>query len=389
MKIVFIIFFAFLCSNSLYSQQKTPEHYNYPLEENYLPLTIRVNVILLKRKDGSGNFDLKDSEQKEVFEAYLNNINYIYSNLIPPADLTDCYTGSDFIKDTKIQFEFNILEVKNDYYWNYLNSGAIPEEKKYNGFTPYENWYIKPLNDSIFAATDIAKGINAYFTANGEKFDEIVNSKAKVYGVSSHEAAQSPTDSNLRRSSQTHHPNRFLKFILHKYEAPNKYNTTWQKTKTWHINEAKGIGHEFGHSLGLAHSNEHHKSNACKYALMSQKGSDPRNWIPPTEIQKMHWNLTRTNLMQFVTEDSHYGATWKITEDTTWNKPRRFYHDFELTENVTLTISDSIILAPHAKFKLNKNSKIIFQGKGKIVNAIGEEFKNFNLHKKASIRREN
>lgn len=89
--------------------------------------------------------------------------------------------------------------------------------------------------------------------------------------------------------------------------------------------------------------------------------------------------------MQFVTEDSHYGVSWKIEEDTIWDKPRRFYNDFELEENVTLTISDKIILPPQAQIKLNKGAQIIFKGKGEIVDAMGERFSNFDLHKKSQV----
>src|SRR5690606_18776861 len=140
---------------------------------------------------------------------------------------------------------------------------------------------------------------------------------------------------------QVHVPNRYLKYILHRYRAPIIYNTTWEETRNWHTS-AKGIGHELGHSFGLGHTNEYHKSNTCTYSIMSQKGNHARNYLQPTEIKKIHWNLTRTNLMQFVTEDSHYGVSWKIEEDTIWDKPRRFYNDFELEENVALTISDKI-----------------------------------------------
>lgn len=89
--------------------------------------------------------------------------------------------------------------------------------------------------------------------------------------------------------------------------------------------------------------------------------------------------------MQFVTEDSHYGVSWTIEKDTLWDKPRRFYNDFEIAKDVTLTISDSIILPPQSIIKLNKNSNIIFKEKGKIVDAYGEEYKNFEKHRSAKI----
>src|SRR5690606_14827476 len=148
------------------AQHKTYEHYNYPLEEYYKPLTVRINAVLLHRNDGLGNFDQNNPEEKKLFLEYLNRINYAYNVLQQPANLEGCYTGTDFYNNAKLQFVFNIIEVKSTYYWNYLNSGAIPEEKKYGGFSPSEKWYIKPLDDSI-TALNTPKAINIYFTQNG------------------------------------------------------------------------------------------------------------------------------------------------------------------------------------------------------------------------------
>lgn len=367
------------------AQKKIPEHYNYPFDDLYQPLTVRANVILLQRTDGSGNFDLKNAEQKKLLEDYLNQVNINYSNIKEPENLSGCYDGNDFFPDAKIRFKFKIIEVKNEFAWNYMNTGGDPDNKKHTGFTPTENWYIKPLDDSISQAKDILPGINIYLTTNGEKFDQLEKAKAKGYNVTGAAAAQTPSDNNLKRSSQLHLPNRYLKYLMHKFQAPIEYKTTWQETWYWHLGDARGFGHEFGHNLGLGHSNEYHGANKCKYAMMSQTGGDPRNYIQPTEIKKMHWNLTRTNLMQFVTEDSHYGVTWPIDKDTIWDKPRRFYNNFEIARDVTLTISDSIILPPQSFIKLNKNSKIVLTGKGKITDAYGKEFKSFDKHKSAKI----
>lgn len=365
--------------------QKSPQHYNHPFEESYQPLVIRVNAILLKRNDGSGNFDMEDPEEKELFMQYLNTLNYMYSNFQNPPDYSGCYRGTDFIKDARIRFEFNVIEVRNTYFWDYLNSGARPEQGKTSGFSPHEKWYIKPLDDSI-ANLDIPKGIHAYFTQNGLRFDSLLFSKGEGYDVTGKMAGQHPTTTNLRRSSQVHIPNRYLAYIYQRYQSPKNYNTTWEETKYWWLDP--GFSHEIGHDLGLGHSNEHYATNKCIYTLMSQRNDHKRNWLPPPEIRKIHWNLTRTNLMQFVTEDSHYGVSWLIEKDTVWDKPRRFYNDLEIAKDVTLTISDSIILPPQSFIKLNKNSKIIITGNGMITDAYGNGYKNFDKHRTAMILRE-
>ncbi len=382
-KILAYLFLSF--TMGLIAQKKDPEHYSYPFAESYQQLTIRVNAVILYKDDGTGNFDLNNPEEKSLLLEYLDQSNKTFSNFQKPADLTGCYTGTDFIKDAKIRFVYNIIPVKNSYYWDYLNSGALPEEKKFGGFSPTEHWYIKPLDDSI-SKLNLPKAINVYFTQNGKRFDDLVKKKGEGYDLAGNLAAQLPSSTDLNRSSQLHAPNRYPAYLMQKYQSPKNYDTDWSVTKGWWLGHA--LAHEQGHNLGLSHSNEYHGANKCVFSLMSQKHNHKRNWLPPTEIKKMHWNLTRTNLIQFVTPESAYGAVWFLKEDTVWDRPRRFYHNFELARDKTLVISDSIILPPQSYIKLNKNSKIIFKGKGKIVDAHGRDFKNFEKHRTSIIRSE-
>lgn len=386
MRLFFILTILFSSISFGQTKEKSkPKHYDYPLESYYQPLQIRVNAVLLYKDDGSGNFNLNDPEERDVFHETLEKNNFVFSNFEKLPDKKNCYDGDDFIDDAKIRFNFNIIKVNNTFYWNYLNSGARPEEKKFIGLSPSEKWYIKPLDDSI-NSSDKPKAINMYFTENGERFDDLYKKKGEGYDVARNMAAQFPTTVDLNRSSQVHIPNQYVTYLFQRYQSPKNYNTTWEKTRHWLI--STGIAHELGHNFGLGHSNEYYKTNACHYTLMNQSHKSPRNWLPPTEIKKIHYNLSRTNMMQFVTPESAYGATWYLKEDTNWNEPRRFYHNFDLAKNTTLTISDVIILPPQSYIKLNKGSKIIFKGKGKIVNAYGKEYKNFQKHRTAKIVRQ-
>ncbi|MDO5511078.1 MAG: hypothetical protein Q4F57_10305 [Weeksellaceae bacterium] len=354
-----------------------------------MPLKLHAKAVLLYRDDGSGNFDLNNREQNTLFLDFLEQNNLIYSNFQRPANLENCYNGTDFIPDAKIRFEFDIVQVRNTYYWNYLNSGADMKVKNFNNLTPHGNWYMKPLDDSLHLKTKQAPAINIYFTSDGSIHDEMQMTKGESHKntMGGQAAAQLPDRRNMHRSSMVHFPNRYLKYLVHRHQSPKDFNTTWDETRNWNLNDAKGLAHELGHTLGLAHINEHHRANQCSYSLMSQAGSHARNWLPPTEIKKIHENLSHTNLMQFVDKDSWYGTTAQINTDSHWNTKRRYYSSFDVQEGVKLQISDTVILPVQSRLNLRKNAQLEIIKPGALIDSYGNTYKNIEQHSSARIIR--
>ncbi len=377
-----LIFFYSL----LNAQSALDTHKNFPFDGKENPITLRVKIILLEKNDGTGNFNLKDATEKQILTEYLENTFKKFQNIVPPKEIGGCYDGSDFIPDAKIRFVYDIIEVRNTYAWNFLNTGSVPEKNILKGFSPSENWYLKKVDDSLTTAHQNKQGIHIYFTMNGKKYDKAFANKSKNYDPYGVAAGQFPTQKKLNRSSQIHIPDVYLKYLKMRHQIPQEYKKPWKTVRRWFVDgDARGLAHEIGHVFGLYHSNEHHRANQCKYSLMSQQSSAPRNYLQPTEIRKIHYNLSATNLMNFVVDDASYNTTHTIYTNEVWNKKRRFYYNFKLAKKVKLEINNIIIMPFDATFELKKKAEIIFKNKGKIIYPDGSEFKGWKLHRRAKI----
>lgn len=370
-------------NNNIYSSISTIE--NFKITEDLKPITVRVNVIILKKEDGTGNYNLKNPEEKKALEDFMQASNEAWTKFYQPNDLTGCYTGSDFYPDSKIRFTFNYIEIKDNYAWNYKNSGADLEKKKYGGITPYNKWYLAYMDKKIAEDPTIPKGVNIYLTMDADNYDRIYNAKGSNYDLNDIAAGQSPSTKNLTQSSSSHLPNRYLKYLSHRYAHPKEFNKSVEETMSWDVNDGRIYAHELGHVLGLNHTNEYHLANTCKYTMMSQRWTDPKNYLQPTEILKAHKFLRESNLIQFVTDDSFLGNTFSIESNTNWIRTQRFYSNLTLANNIEIRISEPIIIAPQAKITFGNNAKIIFEKNGKIIYPNGKEFTNYINKKGNSI----
>ncbi len=328
----------------------------------YDPLYVRANFIYLLDTNGQGNFNGKNKEDNKVIDEILQKINHLYQNLEDPKD-PKCYKGKDFVKDTKIQFKFKLLYIKDTFARNYRNSKLFNEKKRsYSAFAPSKNWYLKYLDNTI-NDTISKKGINAFFNMDVDAYNDVVlNNSAKAYHkTKSVSVSQFPSYQDFNRSSQICFPNKYTQYLWMKNINSKKINKSWDKTvKNWYISSYKGMSHEIGHSLSLAHSNEHHGTNKCDQAMMNQGWKAKRNYIPPTEIGKMHKALMTSNLIQFVTDESNYNQPRIISENENWDfNTIRFYQDIIVKQGKILILNGNVILPKNTSITLEKDAILV------------------------------
>lgn len=357
-------------------------------KESSDPLHIRVNMIYLLDANGNGNFNGKDKEDNTIINKIYYNVNHLYANLKDVKDSV-CYTGTDFIKDAKIRFDFNSLYVKDTFARNYRNAKGFKENKRsYGIFSPSNSWYLKYLDNNINDTIKV-KGINAFLNMDVKAYNNLVDNNIgetykKTISVS---VSQFPTHLDFNRSSQVCFPNKYTKRLWMEMIYPKKHpEVTWKNdVKNWFIGEYRGIAHELGHSINLAHSNEYHKRNKCFKAMMSQSGNSPRNYIQPTEIGKIHKALMTTNLIQFVINNANYNVPRIIVENENWDfKTIRFYQDIIVEQGKVLVLNGTVIMPDDASVLLEKNA-ILVLNKAQLKTASNKPFTNIIKDKNAKI----
>ena len=302
---------------------------------------VRTNFVFLQREDGTGNFQEDNVEHQTIINDIISKMNNVYSNLSNPNSLS-CYTGTDFVPDTRIQFLVNKIYVRDNYGWNNrhdIQTIKCPEA--------YPSWYLDYLDGQIVNNSAIPRGINIFFTEDSINYRNLVElqDSIKNHGVN-YACSQFPSSNNYLRTSKIHMPDVFSKYWYMKNIIPNVLNQPWEPVvKSW---EVDGLGatlaHEIGHSLWLYHESPYYNYGTCYYSLMNPAGAAPHNYLPPTEIGRMYAALSLTNLRSFVPNNSFLGVK-EISTVETWNN-MRIYNSLNIKNIGNMTFSCNIFM-PH------------------------------------------
>jgi len=356
-------------------------------KESSKPLSVRVNMIFLLDKNGKGNFNGKNKEDNKMLQTIFERTNKLYANLVDPKD-PNCYKGDDFIKDTKIQFIFKSLYIKDTFARNYRNSKRFNIKKRGIGpISPTNNWYLKYLDNNI-NDTISKKGINAYFNMDVVSYNNVVNNNSDLEfnKTTKVDVSQFPSYNNFEWSSQVCFSNKYTKRLVMENIYCVEHKRSWKKTvKNWYIETYRGIAHELGHSLSLAHSNKHSPYNKCPNAMMYQGYKSRNNYIQPTEIGKMHKALMASNLIQYVDRKANYNVPKIVSENENWEfKTIRFYQDIIVEEGTILVFNGNIIFPPDASILLEKGA-ILVLNKATLKTATNQPFTNIIKSKHAKI----
>ncbi|MFT6996920.1 MAG: hypothetical protein ACJAQ4_000665 [Cryomorphaceae bacterium] len=328
-------------------------------------ITVKVNILFISDDSGFGHFDPTDTEAMEVWSEIEASVNQTYANLVEPAytgDDADCEdTFAPFVDDTKIQFEFNNVFINNTELFDASQTTCTASSIRTE---------IQPLLDQLYPELKCNNAINLVMPTDLENLNEVLIGGSADGCFPNN--ANLPSYSDLERVEYLHLPNKYSKYLWMRNNLPfsAQYpNYGWDPTiKGWFINStAREIEHEIGHCLGLHHFNAVHESNDCIHSILHQTGDGTPNYLPASEIGKMHRALAHSSVRSKVTLSSYSTTPIEITGTEVWDTNRKMYRPITVKDGGELKVTCTLRMHPQAKIIVEQGGLLTIDG-GVITN---------------------
>lgn len=315
--------------------------------------TIKVNVNIIQKDDGTGNFD--DTETtRQRFRYLFEKINEFYSSCGPSDTIYWVTELPDY--DSRIRFSIGeygqerIYFYQNTTWWNYGDVGDC------NSITSY-------IRESFPERMD---AINLYVLGNP---NGIYNSATALF--------PQLDDFHFEQSIAAHY---------------------WQPVSDWALSML--IAHEFGHSLYLLHtylyggasaicdqdnpeflkdvfltqlpdvSNCPHESNyyANAFAVNGDGitnnlmgGNENQKYISPMQAGQMHRALSLYSVRKYVQSEKS-NIPLVISDNQLWDFDMKLYQDLIIENGATLTLTCHLVMHPNAKVIIKPGGRLIVDG---------------------------
>ncbi|QQS30302.1 MAG: T9SS type A sorting domain-containing protein [Sphingobacteriales bacterium] len=314
--------------------------------ENHVTKEIAMRFIIVRRSDGSGNFQEDDELHQEYLNGLEAGINSYYSDFKPK----DASTGCNVYNDGESYIRFKLSGI------TYLD-----EDAAYNLFAPPPATNSSVLFYSLFQNYGVnkTKEINIFFVE-------------ALYSSNAGAIANTPGFGSSSGGGQLPFVFMFRTFTKIELEfKPNNYPIEWM------INEWT-LSHELGHCLNLPDLEENLGSptnGTCDRFMVTQWGNPAtaHNTITINELGHCHKSLTERTVSSYV-RNCPYSIDYpiEVTSNETWNCYMRVYSDIMVMPGASLTLKNLLLMPKDARISVMPGAKLIVDG-GTVSNGCDNE----------------
>lgn len=242
--------------------------------------TVRVNIIVLQKSDGTANFHEDSTNHTKFLGDCINWVNW-YMWAIKKKVHTDSGVV-EVSNDSKIRYKLNKIHyVKNDYYWNTDNEG-----KPYGCPDPdFEKWWLYDLQRELIDSTfKVDSAVNLYLSVSATKYDSWLTDSVFRLNPNIRDVwcSRQPSD-NLKKEAVINGKNLYLDYLWRKVDLKN---AAFYASKTF--------AHELGHLLFKSFVHENDFKN-----LMHSDYDNVLNYLSDKQLQEAHENLFNTNMKKY------------------------------------------------------------------------------------------
>jgi hypothetical protein len=315
---------------------------------------VRVNLIFLRKTDGTGGFQENDPDHQAYIGDKINNANNFMQN-IPPNYDTHCYDGSaGTLGDSKIRFVFNTMYVDNTTYWNNHTTSGSCQVLPSN---------LVPLSNSIIQSSQ-HPAINVFYTEDNVPYDNIVVNQncPNDPGIPSTSCTWWPSSSDFNYNQNVHMRNQFTKYywMLNCVVGNSNWDSPSEETVYSWLQPGRIEAHELAHNLNLDDIDE--PNGDCAEHLMMHNSGGYGNFLSPLEIATMHRALSFTSARRYVPEDTYSSTPIQVSQNVTWDEDMRIYRGINIINGATLDIQNNIIIPSETEIAVTGSSDLIVDG---------------------------
>ena len=342
---------------------------------------VRVNLVILQKLDGSGNFNEFDPKHNKVFDNAENRCNLIYRDVAATNPGPTCNT----LSHSRVQFEFNRIYVRHETLWNL--DVNWPGGPTYSGPTtyacpsdsnwPWENLYQQlkaqePCDEEAITILLVNSGVNLDAIRLHEFYYELPPGSGQWLSPSinyiSWNAQHSPWVSgcSIHANNNPHHVNR-----KHVIICKNSYYDYIRQSRIvryadpvspeWMVGADLGslLAHEIGHTLMDNHI--HYPSTSCGNNLMS--GTSWGRTLEQDQLINMQEVLSKRDLRRCVVEDHPERV---ITGTQTWDTNTKVFGDIRIPAGARLMLTCELEMPGGGRIIVERGGRLDVDG-GRIV----------------------